>query len=163
MTRKLAWGVVIAGAVVLTGLLVGGAVEAHIVGSRTPFREILSDVHLTGAQKEQVKQILQAEQPRLEPLMDRMIQARRALSQAVAAPTLDEAAVRAAAEGAGKAGADLAVATARVASRVRALLTAEQQGKLDDAIRKAGDRLERRVKLGRGIWRQHMADFIDAL
>ena len=152
----------------LDWLRVGGAVgvpaQAYVLGPAGDFKALFSSLNLTDAQKEQVKAILKEEQPRLEPLVDQMIRAGRALFQAVTAPTLNERAVRTAADAAGKVAGDLAaVEKACAGSRLRGVLTPEQQSKLDDAIRRAGERVETRVKLGRTIWREHMTDFVDAL
>jgi len=48
-------------------------------------------------------------------------------------------------------------------SRFRGILTDEQQERLDSMSRQFEDRLERRVGLARTIWKEHAADFIDAL
>lgn len=152
-------------ALTLVGLLAAGVVaaQAFMPGPRGPLRGFLSGLGLTDAQKEQVKAIIKDAQPRLEPLVDEVIRTKRALFQAATAPTFDESAVRAAADAAGKAAGALTVEKARAASLVRGVLTAEQQAKLDDALRRAAERREKRVNLRRTIWREHAGDFVDAL
>lgn len=123
----------------------------------------LADLDLTEDQKSQVKAILKDEGPHVEPLVDDLLRARKELSEAVHAGEFDEKAVRAAAAGQARAQAELAVARARVVSRFRAVLTPEQQDRLDALHQRFEERIEKRVGLGRSIWHERAADFIDAL
>ena len=123
----------------------------------------LASLDLTDDQKTEVKEILKDEGPKLEPLMDGLLRSKKALSEAVHAQTFDEKAVRAAASESAKATTALAVEHARVVSRFRAILTDEQQDRLDAIRRRFEERLEKRVGLARSIWMEHAADFVDAL
>jgi len=149
----------------VVGFVVAGATvaRAQMPGRRGPLRAILTGLDLTGAQKEQIKGILKDEQPRLEPLVDEMVRSRRALFEAVSAPTFDEGAIRAAADTAARAATALAVERARMGSLLRGVLTAEQQARFDEGLRRMRERMAKRGALGRRIWREHAADFVDAL
>jgi len=138
----------------------GGFGESGFGGG---FGRALASLDLTDDQKTQVKAILKDEQPRLDPLVDQMIQSKKALFEAVHARTFDETAVRAAASASVKAQTDLAVEKGRMVSRFRGVLTVEQQDRLDAMTRRFEDRLEKRVGLARTIWREHASDFVDAL
>jgi len=123
----------------------------------------LESLDLTDDQKSQVKAILKDESPKLEPLVDEMVRSKKALFDAVHGKTFDEKTVRSAASASAQATTDLAVERARMVSRFRGILTDEQQERLDSMSRQFEDRLERRVGLARTIWKEHAADFIDAL
>ena len=100
---------------------------------------------------------------RVEPLVDGLLRSKKALFEAVHSRTFDEKAVRAAASDSAKASTDLAVERARFESRLRGILTDEQQNRLESIRRQFEERLERRVGLARTIWKEHAADFVDAL
>jgi Spy/CpxP family protein refolding chaperone len=123
----------------------------------------LSALELTDEQKSQVKGILRESGPAVEPLVDEVLRSKRALFDAVHAATFDEQAVRDAASAAARAGADLAVEKARIVSRVRGLLTAEQQEKLEAIHQEFEARFLKHIGLARDIWREHAEDFIDEL
>ncbi len=123
----------------------------------------LASLELTDEQKSQVKAILKDESPKVEPLVDELVRSKKALFDAVHARTFDEKAVRSAASASARATTDLAVERARMVSRFRDILTDEQQERLETIRRQFEDRLEKRVGLARTIWKEHAADFIDAL
>ncbi len=123
----------------------------------------LTSLDLTDDQKTQVKTILQDEGPKVEPLVDELLRSKKALFEAVHSRTFDEKAVRAAASDSAKATTDLAVERARMVSRFRRILTDEQQDRLESIRRQFEERLEKRVGLARTIWKEHAADFVDAL
>jgi periplasmic protein CpxP/Spy len=123
----------------------------------------LSSLDLTDDQKTQIKAILKDEEPKLEPLVNEVVLSKKALFEAVHSRTFDEKAVRAAASDSARASADLAVERARIVSRFRGLLTDEQQARLETIRQRFEDRLERRIGLARTIWKEHAADFVDAL
>jgi len=77
---------------------------------------------------------------------DRMQKARKALHDAIAADTFDEAAIRSAAAEVGAVEADAAVLQARIHTEVVALLTPEQVKK----AKELRTEMENRVKDGRG-------------
>ena len=160
---------------VAAGLLVVGAVAAlpaHMSHRGGGFGEFgfgggigraLASLDLTDDQKTQVKAILKEEQPTIDPLLDELVRSKTALFDAVHGRTFDEKAVRAAASASAKAQSDLAVAKARLVSRFRGILTDAQRDRLDAIRQRFEDRLQRRVRLARTIWREHASDFVDAL
>jgi periplasmic protein CpxP/Spy len=122
----------------LAGFLASGPVLAGQPGMHHggpghdgPMMHMLKDLNLTDAQKSQVKQIMDDEHPKMAPLAQNSWKARQALEQAVHAPVFDENAIRAAATQAGVAEAELAVERGRVSSRIRSVLTADQQKQMD--------------------------------
>ena len=157
------------------GLLAAGAavaVPAHLSHRGGMFGELgfgggigraLASLELTDDQKTQVKGILKDEGPKVEPLVDEMVRTKKALFEAVHSRTFDEKAVRAAASDSARAAAELAVERARLVSRFRGILTDEQQDRLESMRRRFEERLEKRVGLARSIWKEHAADFVDAL
>ena len=166
---------VIGSASIVAGLLVAGvAVSApgHMYARGGRFGGLgcgggmiraLSSLDLTEDQKTQVKAILKDEQPKLEPLVDAVARSRKALFEAVHSRTFDEKTVRSAASDSAKASADLALERARIVSRFRGLLTDEQQTRLETIKQRFEDRFEKRTGLARAIWKEHAADFVDAL
>ena len=169
-TKKIA----VFASVLAAGLLTFGALAAlpaalHHGG---PFGELgfghraaraLSALDLTDEQKSQVKGILRESGPAIEPLVDEVLRSKKALFEAVHRAQFDEQAVREAAAAAGRAGTDLAIEKARIVSRVRGVLTAEQQEKLDAIHQEFEARLLKHIGLARDIWREHAEDFIDEL
>ena len=123
----------------------------------------LAGLDLTDEQKTQVKGILKDEEPKVEPMVDELLRTKKALSEAVHAATFDEKAVRTAASASARASTELAVERARMMSRFREILTDEQKQRLETIHQQFQERLERRINLGRTIWKEHSADFIDAL
>ena len=90
----------------------------------------LRALDLTEAQQEQVRQLSQQGREQMRALMDRMRAAQDARRQAVEAIPFNESQVRAAMRDLAELQADLAVAEARLQSDIYALLTAEQQQRL---------------------------------
>jgi len=124
---------------------------------------VLSDLDLTEDQKTQIKAILSEEGPKIEPLTDQVLETKKTLFEAIHRQRFDEDAVRSASAAAAGAQAELAVERARTVSRLRALLTDDQQAKLETIRAEFEQRLEKRIGLARSIWREHAADFVDAL
>jgi Spy/CpxP family protein refolding chaperone len=92
-----------------------------------------------------------------------MLRSKKELFDAVHARTFDEKSVRSAASTAARATTDLSVERARMVSRFRDILTDEQQDRLEAIRLQFEQRLEKRIGLSRTIWKEHAADFIDAL
>ena len=97
---------------------------------RPPAGLALRGLDLTDAQQEQVRQLSQQSREQMRALMERMRTAQEARRQAVEAIPFNESQVRAAMRDLAEIEADLAVAEARLQSDVYALLTAEQQQRL---------------------------------
>jgi len=148
------------------------AVEAGRYHHGGPFGEFgfghgmaraFASLDLTDEQKSQLKAILKDEEPRIEPLMDRLLSTKKDLFDATHARTFDETSVRSASSSAAQASADMAVEKARMISRFRDVLTDEQQERFETIHRQFEEHFEKRIGLARSIWREHASDFIDAL
>jgi len=87
---------------------------------------------LTSEQRDQVRQILKDSSPAMKTFIEKEADTREALSDAVHAEKIDEGAIRKAASDLAGSAADLAVARARVAEKVRGILTPEQSVKLKE-------------------------------
>ena len=106
----------------------------------------LRGLELTDAQREQVRTIMESHSADQKAVGDKMIAARKALHEAIAAESLDEAAIRAAAAEVGAAEADAAVLQAKIHGEVFAILTPEQVKKAKELRAE----MENRMKEGRG-------------
>jgi Spy/CpxP family protein refolding chaperone len=106
----------------------------------------LRELDLTDAQREQVKAIMDAHRDDQKAIGDRMMTVRKALHDAIAADTFDEAAIRAAAAQVSAVDADAAVLQAKIHGEVIAILTPEQVKKAKEL---RAD-MENRMKDGRG-------------
>lgn len=106
-------------------------------GRRHGFRahrmmKALEQVGVTDQQKEQIKSIMRESRPTVQPLVQQLRTERKALRDAIQSSPVNEAAIRAAAGRVAQIQADLAVARAHIAERVRTVLTPEQVAKLKD-------------------------------
>ncbi len=90
----------------------------------------LRALDLTDAQREQVRQLTQQNRDQMRALMDRMRAAQDARRKAIEAAPFNESQVRAAMKELAEVEADLAVAEARLQADVYALLSADQQQRL---------------------------------
>jgi Spy/CpxP family protein refolding chaperone len=106
----------------------------------------LRELELTDAQHQQVRAVMESHRDEQKAIGDRMLTARKALQEAIAADAFDEAAIRARAAEVGAIEADAAVLQARIHAEVFALLTPEQVTKAK-ALR---SEMENRLKGGRG-------------
>jgi len=106
----------------------------------------LRELELTDAQREQVRTIMESHSADRKAVGDKMIAARKALHEAIAAESLDEAAIRAAAAEVGAAEADAAVLQAKIHGEVFAILTPEQVKR----AKELRSEMENRMKEGRG-------------
>ena len=84
-------------------------------------------LHLTEAQKEQVKAILASERDKIEPLRQQLAENRENLRKAIEADPFNEATVRALAASQNETRVELVVFRARTKSQIYALLTPEQR------------------------------------
>lgn len=101
------------------------------------------ELGLSDAQQTQIKAVFAAEREKNEPLMEKMKEYRKQFHDAAKATPFDEAAVRTVATNKAQVGIELAVSRARVQSQIHAILTPEQQAKLE--------KLRPPKKQGRGI------------
>ena len=106
----------------------------------------LRGLDLTDAQRDQVKAIMESHRDEQRAIGDRMQAARKALHEAIAADSFDEAAIRAKAADIGAVEADAAVLQAKIKSEVVAILTPEQLKK----AKELRSDMENRMKEGRG-------------
>src|SRR2546428_533193 len=130
----------------LAGLLTVGFTHAGTpgmgrghAGHGEPMMHLLSQLNLSDDQKTQVHGILDDEHPKLAPLFEASMKAHHALERAIHATNFDENAIRAAAAQAGIAEGDLAVEKGRLASRIRAVPTPDQQKQMH-ALQEQGAR-----------------------
>jgi Spy/CpxP family protein refolding chaperone len=115
-------------------------------GSGGMFGLPLRALELTDAQREQVKAIMASHRDAQKAAGDKMMEARKALHDAIAADAFDEAAIRAAAGAVAALDADAAVQQARIRAEVFAILTPEQAKK----AKELRIEMENRMKEGRG-------------
>ena len=106
----------------------------------------LRALDLTEAQQEQVRQLSQQSREQMRGLMDRMRVAQDARRQAVEAIPFNESQVRAAMKELADVEAELAVAQARLQADIYALLSAEQQQRLQALRAEREARAKQRVQ-----------------
>ena len=112
----------------------------------------LRELDLTDAQHQQVRTVMESHRDAQKDIGDRMMTARKALQEAIAAETFSEEAIRAAAGAVGAVEADAAVLQAKVRAEIFAILTPEQVKK----AKELRSEVENRMKEGRGRgMRQH--------
>jgi len=130
---SLAVGLALAGLLAIGPAAAGGPAmgHGHPGHGGEPMMHLLSQLDLNDAQKTQVHAIFEDEHPKMQPLMEASRKAHLALAQAIHAPTFDENAIRAAAAQAGSAEGELSVEKGRMISRIRAVLSSDQQKKMD--------------------------------
>jgi Spy/CpxP family protein refolding chaperone len=115
----------------------------------------LRALDLTEAQREQVRQLTQQFREQTKPLVARVQTAQESRRQALEAIPFNEQQIRSAAQALAEAEADLAVQRGRFQSDVYALLTPEQQGRLqkmradrDARLKQRMGRLQQRAQRG---------------
>jgi protein CpxP len=111
----------------------------------------LRELELTDTQREQVKAVMESHRDEQKAIGDRMQPARKALHDAIAADTLDETAIRAAAAQVGAIEADAAVLQAKIRAEIVALLTPEQVKKAKELRTEMENRIEDGRGRGRGM------------
>jgi Spy/CpxP family protein refolding chaperone len=101
-----------------------GDAGEHMLGFFTDYLD------LTDAQQAQARQIMDAERPKLKPLMDQVAEGHRQMHALASTGKFDEAKVRALASQQAQAMTELMVQKARIHAQMVALLTPEQKTKL---------------------------------
>jgi len=110
----------------------------------------IRDLNLSDAQRQQIRAITTKAREDNRPLVERLQQAVEARRKAMAVTPVDENQIRATTQALATAQADMAVARAKVRSDIVALLTPEQQAKVN-AARQSGNRRDARPgRRGRG-------------
>jgi protein CpxP len=104
----------------------------------------LRELDLTEAQREQVKTITQSHRAEVQQVAVRVHDAQRAIDAAAAAAPVDEAAIRARSTELATALADGAILRGRVNAEIVAILTSEQQQKLQELRGKMAERMKQR-------------------
>ena len=131
-----------------TGRLFAGSVSGGF-GDHSPrhmFGRIARTLDLSADQKTQIKTILKSHAAEIQAQLTAGAAARRSLHGAISAQPVDEAAIRAAAEAAGRVHADGAVLFARIRAEVLPVLTPDQKQKLQSLDEKMGSRGDRGAK-----------------
>jgi protein CpxP len=98
-------------------------------GPLGPFGVALRQLDLTEAQRDQVKAIMESHKEQMQATGEKVREARKAVEAAIAAETVDEAAIRNAHAQLAQAMADGAVLRANVRHEVMQILTPEQKAK----------------------------------
>ncbi|GFO56651.1 hypothetical protein GMSM_36580 [Geomonas sp. Red276] len=104
------------------------------------FKRIARQLGLSEQQKSQAKAIMQASREENKPLFKAMIDERGKMRDLVLSGNADEAAIRAQAAKVAQAQSDLAVKKAQEVTKLRALLTPEQNTKLNAILAKMAQR-----------------------
>lgn len=95
---------------------------------------IAAELKLTDAQKEQIKGIIWAERPTVQPLVQNLMQDVQSMRKITADGQFDEAQVRALAAQQGQTITELIVEKERVQSKIFAVLTPEQRTKAQEML-----------------------------
>ncbi|MEA3222133.1 MAG: Spy/CpxP family protein refolding chaperone [Thermodesulfobacteriota bacterium] len=139
-------------------LVVGVAFSAyakHFPGLHRGFgmEHMMRELDLSDAQKQQVQDILSAQQGEQEQAMEIMHAVHEKMQSVISATDFDEDAARAAYHEMSSAKEEMWVIHARVASEINKVLTPEQRERLMDAHKKLHKRMGERRKL-----RRHQVD-----
>lgn len=119
--------------------------KPHRFGHRMRMMHALKEAGVTDAQREQIRAILREQRPQLQPLRKQLVQERRALRDVIQTTPVNESAIRTQSARVAQVQADLAVQRARIAERVRAVLTPDQLAKLKDLQAKRDARIDERL------------------
>ena len=106
----------------------------------------LRQLDLTDAQREQVRLIFEQNRDEMRAAGEKLRTARRGLHDATSVGSVDEAAIRTAAEALANAEAEAAINRARVHAQVWQILTPEQQAKAKELREQRGERRSQRQK-----------------
>jgi Spy/CpxP family protein refolding chaperone len=105
---------------------------------RERFLEGMQELNLTEDQKTQLRKIMEESRPSMEPLTKSLNEERRALMELIRKSPVDETAIRETATKIGSLEGDVAVGRAKIAEKMRAILTPEQAKKFDEMKEKHG-------------------------
>jgi Spy/CpxP family protein refolding chaperone len=111
---------------------------ARLLGRMARFLE------LTDTQKTEIKSIIQAEKPTIEPIVRQIAQNRKDMREATKNGTFDEAQVRTLANQRAQALSELIVARERLKTKIYNILTSEQKDKLEQLKERRGEHMKRR-------------------
>ncbi len=119
----------------------GGKMERRGHG----FAHVFKKLGLSEDQKHQVAVILKGKRDQRNQLVNQMIDARKNYRTTIGAPNFNEADVRKAAQAVTRVQEDLMVLRAQTRHEIRAVLTPEQQQKMDAMREKFGNRMRDRI------------------
>ena len=102
-------------------------------------------LNLTDAQRQQLKQMLQNDRSANKSLMVNLVNAQKALHEAITKNPNDETTIRSLSATVGNARTELTVARAKIRSQLVAILTPEQKEKLTQLDQKREDRFQKRL------------------
>jgi len=108
-------------------------------------RRLARELNLSDAQRAQIKTIMQAEKPKLQPLMQQLHQSRMT-EQAAMGAQFDEAKARAYADQQARLMSDLMVERARIQSQIYSVLTPAQQQKMQQLRQERQQRMQQRLQ-----------------
>jgi Spy/CpxP family protein refolding chaperone len=112
--------------------------------SRSHLKKMAKYLGLDAIHKSQVKDILTNNHVQAKPIMDKLIQERRAMRTLIQSETFDETAIRAQSARVATVETDLAVNRAQVAQKLRAILTPDQLQKSKTLQEKRDYRMDER-------------------
>ena len=104
------------------------------------------ELNLTADQQAQIKSIMQAERPKMQPLMEQLRSDEQQIRQATQASPFDEAKVSSLANDEAQVRAKMTVERARAQSQIFQLLTPEQRTKAEAMHQKFGGRMRHHKK-----------------
>ncbi len=107
-----------------------GPLARLVRGNIGRFMTLQSELNVTGEQRGQIRAIFQSHRSEIAPVVQKIVEKRRALRTAVLADNPNDQAIRTAASELGQAIADAAVLASKVAGEVRPILTQEQRDRI---------------------------------
>lgn len=102
-------------------------------------------LNLDQAQRDQIKAVLKKNLPAMKPNIQKFVQERRALTDAIRKTPADEAAIRAQSAKVAAVESDLAVQRAGLSAEVRAVLRPEQQAEFDKMDKEFREKVDERL------------------
>jgi Spy/CpxP family protein refolding chaperone len=108
----------------------GGMIRRFVAGQIGRLAVLRSDLNITDEQRSEIRGIVQGHRSEIAPVVQKIVEKRRALRAAVLADSPDEKTIRAAADDLGKAIGDAGVLASKVAGEVRPALTQEQRDRI---------------------------------
>ena len=108
-----------------------------------PMPRFMKLLDLTDEQKQEIKAILQENQPIIQPLLKEFATERRALRDLLQAETIDEPAIQTQAAKVAASEADLAVERAHIHKAIHSVLTPEQQLRFKELQKKRDRRVDK--------------------
>ena len=130
-------------------------------GRGRPFGEFLrgmAGLDLSEEQRDAIRDMIKGERSSIQPLMERMREARMALQDAITSDPVDEALIRQKAQALADVGADLALLRAQIGAKVRGVLTEEQRERAEELRERRQERGRARAAAARAYLDAMMED-----